>query len=133
MIDILNIESIVFSRLKSQNLYDLKQTFPNINFTTSDGKNTDPKFPTVYVHEVASKETGETIDGDNINGVISAIQIEVYDNESMHNAKIVMDKVLKSMKTMGFRANLMPEFQNSSSVFRRVARFTRVIGDGDII
>lgn len=129
----LDIESKVFSRIKNKCPQALKTKYPNINFTTSDRVPTNPKFPTVYVHEISSSELADDLQGTSINALRSTIQIEVTDNESISNAREVMNYVVNTMKTMRYRVTLMPEFQNTSSVYRVIARFRRTIGSGESI
>lgn len=128
-----DIQSCVFSRLKNKYPQSLKTKFPKTYFTTSDRVPQNPQFPTIYVHERSSMETGEDLDHATINAVQSSFQIEVTDNSSMENATEVMNYVLQTMKALRFGVVTMPEFQNTDSVFRKVAVFRRVIGDGDIL
>lgn len=129
----LDIETIVFSRIKAILTSKLKSKYPNISFTTSDKVSSDPKFPNIYVHMMGSPETGEDLEGNTINGVLSTFQIETNDNESQTRAKDVMNEVVKVMKGMRFSIVVMPETQNRDSTFRCVARFRRTIGSLDIL
>lgn len=128
-----DIQSTIFSRLKNKYPQELKTKYPNTRFTTSDKAPQDPKFPNIYVHERSSMETGEDLDHTTINAVTSSFQIEVRDNSSRENATEVMNYVLKEMKALRFGVVTMPEFQDTDSVFRKIAVFRRVIGDGDIL
>lgn len=129
----LDIQNIVISRIKAKYTSALKTKYPNSNFTTSDRVAKDPKFPTIYVHETASSETAEDLDGTSINAVISTIQIEVTDNTSMSVCSDVMANIVGTMKSMRYSVMSMPEFRNNNEVYRKVARFRRVIGSGDIL
>ena len=131
MLDML--ESQVITRIKTQFSKKLKDRYPNLKFTNSDRADTVPKFPTVYIHEMTGAETGEDLQGDTINAVWSSFQIEVTTNTKMNDAKEVMNEVVRIMKTMRFQVIATPEFQNTDSTYRRVARFRRMIADGDIL
>lgn len=131
MLDML--ESQVDTRIKTQFSKKLKDRYQNLNFTTSDQSDTAPKFPTVYIHEMPGVETGADLQGNTINAVWSSFQIEVTTNTKMNEAKEVMDEVVRIMKTMRFQVTSMPEFQNTDSVYRRVARFRRIIGADDVL
>ena len=122
MLDML--ESQVITRIKTQFSKKLKDRYPNLKFTNSDRADTVPKFPA---------ETGEDLQGDTINAVWSSFQIEVTTNTKMNDAKEVMNEVVRIMKTMRFQVIATPEFQNTDSTYRRVARFRRMIADGDIL
>lgn len=129
----LDIETIVFSRIKAILTSKLKTKYPNISFTTSDKVSGEPKFPTVYVHMVGSQEIGEDLENNTINGVLATFQIETTDNESQTKAKDVMNEVVGVMKGMRFSAIVMPESQNTDTTKRCVARFRRTIGNLDIL
>lgn len=128
-----DIEQRVLSRVKNKYPTALKTKYPNTEFTNSNRLATTPKFPTVYIHEIGSQEIESDLDGTHINAIRSAIQIDVTDDKSMSNAKEVMNYVVSAMKEMRYTVNTMPEFDNNPSVYRRVARFQRVIGDADVL
>lgn len=128
-----DISSIVFTRIKAEGNKALKTKYPNIDFTASDRSRADPQFPTVLVREIGSIERGQDLEGSFINAVLCTFQIDVSDNVNQNRAKDVMNEIVKIMKTMRFTATAMPEFQNTDSTFRCVARFRRMIGAGDIL
>lgn len=128
-----NIEASVISRLKNKYPSSMKTKYPDTNFTADDRVPAEPKFPTVYVHLMGSTEEGQDLEGLTINAVMATFQIEVKDNKSMNNASDVMGYVVKIMKTMRYEVVTMPEFSNNQSVYRKVARFRRMIGSGDVL
>lgn len=129
----LDIQSRVFSRIKNKYPQSLKTKYPDTTFTTSDRVPESPTFPNVYVHELSSVERGRDLDGTSLNAVLSTIQVEVTDNESMSNAKEVMNNVVMTMKSMRYEVVVMPEFRNPQNLFKVVARFRRVIGAYDVL
>ena len=131
MLDML--ESQVYTRIKTQFPSKLKEKYKNITFTTEDKVDSLPRFPTVYIHEMPGMETGADLQGGTINAVWSSFQIEVTTNTKQSDTKEVMDEVVKIMKKMRFQVISMPEFQNTDSIYRRVARFRRMIADDDIL
>lgn len=131
--NLLDIESRVFSRIRNKYPTELKTKYPDTYFTTSDRVATNPKFPTVYVHEMNPTEEAQDLENMTLNAITSTFQIEVTDNSSMSNATEVMNYVVGVMKTMRYGVISMPEFSNTTSVFRKVARFRRVIGSGDVL
>lgn len=128
-----DIESRVYSRLVNKVPSNLKNKYPKLNFTKDDRVINNAKFPCVYVHEMTSQEQGQDLQNTDICAVLSTFQIEVYDNESMDNAKKVMDYVCETMKSMRYSIISMPEFKNTDSTYRRVARFRRLIGSLDTL
>lgn len=129
----IDVNQKVFSRLKNKYPTTLKTKYPNTHFTTSDRVSDNPKFPTIYVHEMSSSELARDLDGTRINAIQSSFQIDVFDNESISNATEVMNYVVSTMKTMRYEVTSMPEFSNTQDVYRKVARFRRVIADGDVL
>ena len=128
-----DIASIIFTRIKIQFSSNLKTKYPDLYFTNSDNSQTTPKFPTVYIHEIGSVEQGQDLDNSEINATLSSFQIEVIDNVSQNRAKEIMEEVIRIMKIMRFTITALPEFQNTDSDYRSVARFRRMIGKNDIL
>ena len=127
----LDIETIVYSRIKAILTKKLKTKYPNISFTTSDKVSGNPQFPNVYVHMMSSQEIGGDLEGNTINGVLASFQIETTDNETQTRAKDVMNNVVEVMKSMRFEVTSMPESMNTNTSYRCVARFRRTIGKLD--
>lgn len=127
-----DISSIVFTRVKVQFSGTIKAKYPDLYFTNSDKTQATPKFPTVYVHEVGSIEQGQDLDNTGINAVLSTFQIEVIDSKNQARANEIMGEIVRIMKGMRFSITAMPEFQNTDSTYRSVARFRRMISENDI-
>lgn len=128
-----SLESQVFSRVKKEFSERLKKKYESLSFTTTDKSATQPKFPCVYVHLLPSNSIGDTLEGGNIEGVGSAFQVDVQDNQSQARAGEVADEVLRIMVSMGFKPRPMPYFDNPDSTYRSTARYFRAIGDEDIL
>lgn len=129
----LNIETIVFSKIKAILNPKLKTKYSKISFTTSDKVSSEPDFPNVYVHMMNSPETGDNLEDTLINGIIATFQIETNDNQSQGRAKDVMNEVVQVMKGMHFTMTMSPEFSNTKNTYRCIARFRRTIGSSDTL
>lgn len=134
------IDTTVLSRLRSRGYADLRNKYPNINFTDDDRAPIDPKFPTVFYINISSAERGQTLDGKSMNALLHSVQLEVSDNGTVvankpqnYATKDVINKMCDYMKDMGYEIVNMPFFQNTDTVFRMVARFRRTIGANDVI
>lgn len=125
---ILDIEEIVYDRIKTTYPASLIAQYPDIKFTTRDRDLINPKFPTVYIHLVDGKEIGSDLSGDAINGANIMFEIQVIDNDSQYRAKSVLNEVVKIMKRMRFNVTLFPNFDNGDSTYRSIARFRRIVG-----
>lgn len=123
---------MVFTRIKTEGTARLRDTFPNIYFTTSDKVSTTPKFPTVYLKKLQGMEKGRTLEGTEVNGVLAGFQIDVIDNKSDNNAENVSDVIADIMKSMRFEMVGDP-FPNSQGTdeYRFTSRWQMVIADGD--
>lgn len=128
-----DIQSSVFTRIKAEGTKKLKTKYPDINFTTSSKKPSDPKFPSVYVKRMQGKEEGQTLDGQSVNAVTSTFQIEVTDNSSDTVAQDVADVVYAIMKKMRYSVLGEPFSDNDNDTFRNVARYQRMVGYNDIL
>ena len=128
-----DLESTIFTMIKAKFPAKLKNKYPNIYFTISNRTDTEPKFPTVYIHEMPGSEQGQDLAGTSINAVLAAYQIDILTNTSQREAKEVMSAVMEIMKGMAFTVISMPEFQNTDEVYGSTARFRRMIGANDIL
>lgn len=128
-----DIESIVFTRIKVEATEKLKNKYPSINFTTSSKVRTNPTFPNVYVKELQGSETGQTLDGESVNAVISSFQIEVADNVNDKRAKEVAYVVYSIMKKMRYECIGEPFADNIDETHRNVARYRRIVGYNDTL
>ena len=127
------IQSKVFTRIKTEGTKKLKKCYPDICFTTSSKKSSNPKFPTVYLKRMQGAEKGQTLDGTTVNALISTFQVEVVDNVSDDRAQEVADVIYGVMKTMGYQVLGEPVADNTNDEYRNVARYQRLIGANDII
>lgn len=133
----IDVESTVFTNIYDAIMNSELATTYNLtddNFSTIDTQNSEPIFPFVYVHLLAPIEEMQTIVNDTINGGLFTIQVRVTSNENPTIAKAIMDKVVEVMKGMQFNVIAMPEFSfDSSSIYNQVARFRRLIANGETL
>ncbi len=128
-----DIQTRIYSRLKNKYPTTMLTKYPNTLFTISDRVPETPQFPTVYIHEMSTQELARDLAGTTINAIRSNFQIEVTDNESITNVNEVMSYVVSTMKSLRYEVVSMPEFKNTQDVYRKVARFRRVIGAYDVL
>lgn len=127
------IQSTVLTRIKVITTEKLKGKYPDIYFTTSNKKRTEPQFPTVYVKRMQGTEEGQTLDGTSVNAILSTFQIEVTDNISDSRAQEVADAVGAVMKSMRYQMLGEPFPDNDNDTYRNVARYQRIVGFGDVL
>lgn len=129
----LNIESLVYTRIKNKVTKNLISKYPDINFTTINKTKSGTKYPSVYVHMMESSERGTTLEATEIEGVLSSFQIDIYDNQSQSRTKDVATEIMKVAKEMRFQMVGFPYNNNTDSLYRMVIRIRRMICDDDIL
>lgn len=132
------INSIIFTKFKTyaKNILIAKYstTYDNINYTRQLRSQSPATFPTVLFQKLQSSEIGQDLSGQNINGIISNIQIDVITNTSQTDAERIADACMESMKKMRYNVAGDLIIDNSElDVYRIIARYSRVIGSNDII
>lgn len=129
-----DIETDIYSIVKAKVTTALSSTFPNLFFTLDDATQTEPKFPTVYIH-FTSVEMARDFESNTIPAIRVLAQYEVVTSKAqgLSGARVVGDAVLEAFKSLRFEAISLPEFQNNAipDTKRLVGRCQRVIGNGD--
>lgn len=128
----MEIETKVFTILKSKLRKKFLTEYPNIYITSSDKTMSSPSFPTVYIHMMSGSEKGMDMEGYEINSIECTFQIEVTTNTSQEDANKITREILNIMKSMMFNVVASPEF-NNNSVYRQVVRLRRTISSDDVI
>lgn len=128
-----NIESMVFTRVKTKGNKELKTKYPNLHYTTDNVTIGEPQFPTCYIQELPGTERGRSLDGKNVNGILITFQIDVSDNESKRNAKDVMVNAIDTFKQMRFEIIAFPTYRKEDGIWVGTARVRRTIGALDIL
>lgn len=135
---IMMLPSSVFTRIKVKMPKELKSGNQTIKLTSSNfsmvgNKNTSAVFPFVYMQVISIKERSRDLEGKNINGALFGFQIDVTDNQSQSNARIVMSEVLKIMREMSFEFDGPFPQNTQDNTHRMTARFTRAIDENDYL
>lgn len=126
------IETTVFSRVKTQGIISLSSKYPELFYTTTDEVEDEPSLPNVYVQELEPAELGRDLEGNEINAVLSAFQINVSAKRKQQT-KEVMNQAVKTMKSMKFEAIGLPTYRTQDGLSKGTARFRRVIGSMDVL
>lgn len=132
-----NIPSIVFTKMKLYTNDILTERYQSkysgLNFTANTISKGEPKFPTVLFRKLQGQESGSDLDGEDVNAVISSIQIDVTTITSQTDAQNIADAVMEAMKKMRYRIVGDMFSDNDATKYRIVMRFNRLIGHDDII
>lgn len=139
-----DIPTIVFSRVVNDFSEDLKTKYKMQkikvngvttwkNFSTSQVSETPPVFPYITIIELPGAERGQDLEGSSINAALFTFQVDVFDNQNESRAKNCMAEVTRIIKTMRFSVNSMPSFDSKPQEYRQTARFSRLVGQSDIL
>ena len=128
----------IYSRVNALLLSKLTKKHRDLNFniTMDNAQSTSAKFPTVYITFIGADERGQTLDGKNINAVNMTVEVHVLTTKSQGaslNSEIAWEAT-EAFKSMGFTAT-MPNIPlgNSESVYESVSRYSRIIGQDDVL
>lgn len=128
-----NLESKIFTIVKSKVTPKIKTKFPKANFTMSDKNTGSPVFPTIYIHQNGGLESPVSLENDMIERVLYTIQIDVITNTTQADANTIMSNICDVMKDMKFTIISLPTFKNTSEQYRNTARFRRYIDGNDTL
>lgn len=129
-------QTTIYSRVDAILLSKLGDRYPNLNVTMDNAPSQEAQFPTVYITFLGESERGQTLDGTSINAVNMTVEAHIkttHEQGVLENKEIAWD-VVEAFKSMGFTAT-MPNIPTSNidGVYESVSRFSRVIGQGDVI
>lgn len=129
-------QTTIYSRVKAILMSKLADKYADLNVTMDNAPAQNAKFPTVYITFLGETERGQTLDGTTINAVSMTIEAHIkttHEQGVLENKEIAWD-VVEAFKSMGFTAT-MPNLPTSNleGVYESVSRFSRVIGQGDVI
>ena len=129
-------QTTIYSRVNAILLSKLKEKYKDLNVTMDNATPQNPKFPSVYITFLGAGERGQTLDGTSINAVemTSEVHIKTSKAQGLLANREVADDVVEAFKTMGFSAT-MPNIPTSNfdGVYESVSRFSRIIGQDDVI
>ena len=126
------IESEVFTQV-SYMLSERKDApFPKLK-CTSVSQNEITSFPTLYLHELQPVEAGMDLTNESVNAVLCTIEIQVWTNTTELDCKNILTAAILEMKRLGFNVTMFPSVTTDSKIRWGVARFRRMIGNGDTI
>lgn len=129
-------QTTIYSRVKGILSSKLSKKYSTFYVTEDNATPENAVFPTVYITFVGINERGSTLDGTTINAVELTAEVHVKTSKAqgmLANNDIAWE-VVEAFKTMGFTA-IMPNIPTSNldGVYESVSRFSRIIGQGDVI
>lgn len=129
------IESTIFTLLQYVLVEKLYAPYPTLNCTTSSQneslENVDD-FPALYVHLLPAVEMGQELVNDDVVAIRATIELQVFSDESESQCREIMNACILEMKKLHFNISMFPDPQTQDKKYFAIARFTRVIGGGDL-
>ena len=131
-------QTTIYSRVCAILESKLSEQYADLNVTMDNAMLQKAKFPTIYITFLGASERGQTLDGTNINAVRMDVEVHVKTSKSQTQPLIennnISWEVVEAFKTMGFRVT-MPNIPTSNldGVYESVSRFSRLIGQDDVI
>lgn len=92
------------------------------------------KFPTASIVCIDSTPVSETINLEETNRR-STFDVNVYSNINLTEARAILEDIRSAFKECGYHCNVFEPLDNEFdlNIKRYVGRFTRVIGEGDVL
>lgn len=128
----LSVRTIVNTRLSQRLRKDADAPYTVESLEMTSTRNGNPaKFPTLNVDSLGEVSTADDLEHKSQNAIISTIELKVYSNKTLTEARNIMDKAGDVMISMGYTLFYGPE-DISDTNHVMVARFRRLWGGRDI-
>ena len=125
-----NIFDRIYTIVKKRLTTELEETYSQIYITNEDSVTKDNEFPTVYIHELPTREIADDLEAETINGINSTIQIDVY-AKNMTTVKSVMPYAVMNMKKLMYKMTAGPLYTTVDGVAYGFVRCRRIITHND--
>lgn len=125
------LESKIFTIVKTRMTKKYKEKYPTIGFESEDTNRVPTNSPTVYFHEINSPEMANNLENNVVNMVRENIEIEVYSLKNKAECHDISAYARAEMKALGFSIIQQSPPMKDVDWWRCVMRFTRPIGSGD--
>lgn len=129
----LDNESRIFTVVKAKTYDDLVKKYPKIKYTTSSEIQTNPTFPSVYIHELQPAERQQTLAMDYIGSVETTFEVRITVNTQKTDCNKVLKPILQEFKNMRFNLVSLTPPMADANMFYCVARFRRILGSGETL
>ena len=107
--------------------------YPKLNVTSASADDNPSTFPTLYIHELSPMETGQTLEGTDVNAIMSTFEIQVFTNTNEPDCKKIVSDAIGAMKQLRFSVTMFPNVLTKNNTQIAIARFRRVIGCNDVL
>lgn len=129
----LSVWNRVNKRLQQRLKTDVDAPYPKLYLTSSDISDAPPGFPCLFVNSLGEPTKGSDFQNNQCY-ITSTIELQSYSAESPGGSQTEARKIMgvagDVMISMGYQLITGP-YQDNNGYFRTIARFRRVVGDGD--
>ena len=130
----LSVKNKVNARLIAKLKTDADAPYHDKNlFFSSTNQETPADLPCLSVVSLGEPQTGNDLEHNSQNFIISTIELRSYDNKSITNAIKLLDLAGDVMISMRYSLIMGIEDISDSSAKIAVARFRRLVGAGDTL
>lgn len=136
---VFNIESKIYTIVKTRLNNALLSTYPALNITQQQKLNEKPVLPTVFIKMLDSPEIGADLEGSTVNAMLVTFETHVTiakegTNMGLGGLRKIAAAVLENFKKLRFQMVERGEInRETSDTYTIIARYRRVIGDGNEI
>lgn len=128
-----DLETNLYSVIKSNALLKLQEHYPDIFITTEEESDDAPAFPAVLIQSLEPTETNEDLEADRINAINFTAQIIVQTNNSRSEALYIANCIADIYKQRMFKIKPMPFVRKENELWTATFRAKRKIGWNDIL
>lgn len=126
------IESSIFTYLQYMMKNKPNAPYSRLNCTTKSQSTKPSEFPTLYIHNLNPVEMAQDLENDEVNALLSTIEIQVFSNVSEKEANDIMTTAISLMKKNRWNVTMFPDPQTSDKISYAIARFRKLVTESDI-
>ena len=130
---VLDMESKIYTLIKSRCYPELSKKYKTINFTTSDEVSENPQFPTVYICESSSPEKDIDLIRVQVNSVLTVFDVKVTVDTDKQDVTKIMGYILNAFKNLRFELVAKSKVITDANMYYMTASFKRKFGSDDVI
>lgn len=128
-----NLETNLYSVIKSNAMAYLEEDYPDIFFTTEEEISDEPVFPTILIQSVEPTEMNEDLEADRINTISFTTQVIVTTNGGRSEALQIASVIADIYKQKMFKIKPMPFARKEDKLWTATFRAKRKFGWNDIL
>lgn len=136
---VFNIESEIYTIVKTRLNTDLKTTYPSLLITQQQKLNDDTSLPAIFIKMLDSPEMGADLEGSTVNAMYVTFEVHITiakdgTNNGMSGLRKIGAAVLDNFKKLRFQMSTRGEItRETSDTYSMIARYSRIVAAGQAI